>query len=110
MDHNSQYLDLHESGRTWLMDDISEKHKSALFLLHSILKLLYAKCQLDSRNFLINFLIGRLVIVKFVTVARYNQRFPDALTCTQPLEVSGEFPSSLSWNSQEAESPSSKKK
>ena len=37
------------------------------------------------------------MIVKFVTLARYHQRFPDALTCKEPLKPTGKFPSSLDW-------------
>ena len=39
----------------------------------------------------------RLVIVKFVTLARYHQRFPDALRCAVPLQPDPKMPSSLNW-------------
>ncbi|XP_065058607.1 inner nuclear membrane protein Man1-like [Rhopilema esculentum] len=69
----------------------------------------YVKCDsLESagkafRSVYGNWFDGRLVIVKFVTLARYHQRFPDALTRIRPLNVSGDFPSSLSWKSQNDE-------
>ncbi|XP_065669546.1 uncharacterized protein LOC100215426 isoform X2 [Hydra vulgaris] len=55
----------------------------------------YVKCDsLESarkafRSMYGNWFDGRLVIVKFVTLARYHQRFPDALKCVQALSPSG---------------------
>lgn len=42
----------------------------------------------------------RLVTVKFVTLARYHQRFPDALKCVEPLKSDSNMPSSLNWVSE----------
>lgn len=44
-----------------------------------------------------NWFDSRLVIVKFVTLARYHQRFPDALKCLTPLQCDADVPSSLNW-------------
>eukprot|EP00794_Sanderia_malayensis_P007490 gene7490-8321_t len=69
----------------------------------------YVKCDsLDSaglafRSIYGNWFDGRLVIVKFVTLARYHHRFPEARDAVQPLKSSGEFPSSLSWASSSPE-------
>ncbi|XP_066919549.1 LEM protein 2-like [Clytia hemisphaerica] len=45
-----------------------------------------------------NWFDGRLVIVKFVTLARYHQRFPEALAHTAPLRPSNTIDSSMNWN------------
>jgi len=107
---NEDSWDLH------VRDALLEKcNKDGAKILHihvdgkSVEGCVYVKCDsLESagkafRSIYGNWFAGRLVIVKFVTVARYNQRFPEALKCTQPLQVSGDFPSSLSWNNPEAE-------
>ena len=49
------------------------------------------------------YISGRLVIVKFVTLARYHQRFPDALTASAVLKPSGQYPTSLQWSEEEDE-------
>jgi len=69
----------------------------------------YVKCDsLDSagkafRSIYGNWFDGRLVIVKFVTLARYHQRFPDALNCGNPIQPSGKSASSLAWAKDTAE-------
>lgn len=45
-----------------------------------------------------NWFDGRLVVVKFVTLARYHQRFPDAVHSVDILRTSGKYASSLHWD------------
>lgn len=46
-------------------------------------------------NIILNFIVGRLVAVKYLTLKRYHQRFPVALEATERLSPSGSSPSSL---------------
>jgi len=66
----------------------------------------YVKCSsLESagkafRNMYGNWFDSRLVIVKFVTLARYHQRFPDALNRSEPLKQDQDIPTSMNWVSE----------
>jgi len=68
----------------------------------------YVKCDsLESagkafRSMYGNWFDSRLVIVKYITLARYHQRFPDALTCTVPLRHDEGAPTSLNCVTEDA--------